>query len=218
MEQRQGKGFDDVASGDGLNSGRRAFKGADRGRLVGLVEDRQPGVVLDHHLADETAGFFHEHHVEILAVADIEAQLRTANADGRHRRFHGHAVDVGLGNLAADEGEQALDHGQGQRAGFGAGVVDHFVQHHAAFGPHGKCGLVGQHDADGPIVGGYQDIALEQRVTHLQVEAAAVGADDGGRTAQFFHLSDGLGRRAVDRRIGHCGGGQGTGQPRCQVA
>ena len=97
------------------------------------------------------------------AFRDIDADLGAADADGGDRRIEHHGVGVGLGDLSADEGEDALDDRHRDGAVLGAGIVDHFIQNDVAILGHGESGLVGEHDADGAVRPGLDDVALKDR-------------------------------------------------------
>ena len=135
-------------------------------------------VVGDDDFADEAVGLFHQHHAHAPAFGfDVKADLGAADTDGRHRGIQRHGVGVGLCDLTGNEGEDALDGRKIDGAFLGRRVVNHFVENDAAVLAHGKRGFVGQQDADGTVVSGFDDVALIDRIAFIQFHPGAVRAD-----------------------------------------
>ena len=179
---------------------RRSDRVEDNGRGVGIVGR-------DGHFADRLHALrigFRQHGEGILGalLRRLADELGAANADGGDRRRHRHPLGSGLGDLAADEGEHAPHHIGMENARFGAGIVDHLVQHHLPLGAQREGRVVEENDADGRPRTGLDGIALEQRVALGQGQPGAVGAHHLDAAISGLDAADGLGRRLrkIDRR------------------
>ena len=190
---------------------RRPDRAEDDGRGVGIVGH-------DGYFADRLHALrigLRQHGEGILGalLRRLADELGAANADGGDRRRHRHPLGSGLGDLAADEREHALHHIGMENARFGAGIVDHLVQHHLPFGAQREGRVVDEYDADGRPRTGLDSVALEQRVALGQGQPGAVGAHHLDAAISGLDAADGLGRRlrkidcrqagfAGNRRIG----------------
>lgn len=98
-------------------------------------------------------------------------------------------------------------HGYGQRALLGLRRVDHFVQGHGAVFGHGERGFIGQHDADGPIGAGLQNIALIDGVAVGQFDLGAVGTGRRYRSENRIDLANGFAKNVGigSGGLGHLG-------------
>ena len=179
---------------------RRRIKTHHRGKRVGVVQNLHAAIVGDHDFADEAELFFHQGHAKAGAVAQIKTDLGTANTDGRHRCIQGHRVGVGLRNLTGHERKHALQCGDRDRTFLRARIVDHFVQHHAAFGAHRERRIVRQKHTNAAVVTGFQNVALEHLVAGLQLNARTVDADRPDFAFQVFDFTDRLTVGAGDHR------------------
>jgi hypothetical protein len=174
------------------NRGRRRLETGDSGCLVGDVKHLHTGVVHDDDLADETIGFFHEHDIQLLAVGDIEADLRTADTDGGNRRIKGHGVRISLGDLAGHECEHTLQRGHRDGTLLRRGIVDHLVEHHAAVLAHGERRFIGKQHTDGTVGAGFENVALVDGVADLQLDPRTDGTNGKHVAREIFDVTDRL--------------------------
>ena len=163
------------------------------GRFVVLVQR----LAIDVEFADLPVGIAAQGHhggVPVHAVA-----LGPAHADGRHRCGDDHGLGTGLGDLATNEGEHALDHMDAHVAGLGAGIVDHLVERHLAAATEGKRGIIGEGDADVGNLAGLNQVALVNRRALAGLGGGAVHMGDGDLAGQAFDRADGLTKRGAGR-------------------
>ena len=171
---------------------RRTGIGAREHHLVDLVHDLDTGLVADKDFAHVTIGFAHHDHGQVFPVGEINADLGAADADGADRGFDAHGIGVGFRHHAADNGVNALEREQRQRAFLGAGIIDHFIQNHASVAAHGERGLVGQDHANGAIGTGFKDVAGIERRVDIQFHAGSVNTDDESLAADGIDGTDGF--------------------------
>ena len=192
LAQGVAEGLHELARIHDEGLGRGLIQAQDAGGLVGAVHDDHAGVVGDHHFADKSVLLFHQDDGHLAAFADVEAHLRAADADRRHRRVQCHRIGVRLRDLTADESEHAFQDRHRDRAFLGSGVVHHLVEHHRAVLGHGERRLVGKRDADRAAVARLERVALEDRGARLQHFLGAVGVGDRDRSLEAVNLPDGL--------------------------
>ncbi len=184
--------------------------GSHLGRLEGGAEDLDAaGRRGDGDLARRAADVAGQDDGQGVAAAD--ASRGAADADGRHRRVDGHGVGIDLGDLAADERHDAGHQGNSHGARLRPRIVDHLVEDQAAALVEGEDAVVGQDDADGRILAGFDDVALEHRVALLDGDLGAVGASHLDTTLDGFDGADGFGAGHV-RRLGILSGRRRPGQ------
>ena len=110
---------------------------------------------------------------------DADPAISRAASDACERRIDPEAA--GLGYLAGNEGEGALDQTKQGRI-WGAGRVAHkFVQNQARGGGEIERGAVGEGNADGAIGVGLNRIAPVNEIADADSNNLAVGAHDGSR-------------------------------------
>ena len=179
-----------LIDGESLDRSRRCVR--NMSALEGGIQDLHTGGVRNNDLADKTIGFFHQDDSRVIARADIQADLSTANTDRRDRRIKGHCVGIGLGDLATDKGEDTFNCGNGNGAFLGGRVVDHFIKDHVAVFGHGKCRFIGKGDTDRAATRCLDNIALIDRGTRCQFDRGAIRPGCGNQTGSGIDCSDRL--------------------------
>ena len=171
---------------------RRLEKAGDRGRLADGAQHLHAGGVRHHDLADGAVVVGEQRDGAVLALGGGAASdLGPADADVGDRRLDRHGIHAGLGDLAADEGEDALDDGKNRLAGLGVGVVNELVHDHAAALAQGKRRVVGEHDPDRAVGLGLDHVALEHRCPVLGPHLRAVAPGQDHVAGDDPHLADG---------------------------
>ena len=121
---------------------------------------------------------------------DADPAILRAASDACERRIDPEAA--GLGYLAGNESEGALDQTKQGRIR-GAGRVAHkFVQNQARGGGEIERGAVGEGNADGAIGFGLNRIAPVDEIADADSNNLAVGAHDGDRTDRRPDFADGF--------------------------
>ena len=211
------KGSNQIADAHGPNLRRRNVEAGNRGEFRRRVHDLDARLVHNHDFADEAVALFHEDNPHIFAIGNFDTHLGAADTDGRHRGRQRHGVRIGLGDLTTNKGKHALHDLDIDGTFLRAGVVDHFVQHHAAVFRHREGRFVRQNHADGAVGGSFKNIALINRIAHLKLNLRTVGAGGRHRAAGAFNRTDRLG---TDRctGIGNLTRRQRPGQLRNHIA
>ena len=212
VAQGGGEAFDHLLRIDDDAFRRCGEHGVHHRVFIGAVQNGDTSVVHDNDFTDEAVGFFHQHDVEFLTIRDIDTHLGTADTDGGHRRVQRHGVRIGFGDLTGHEGEHTLHHGHGHGTFLSAGVVNHFVQNHAAFFGHGERGFVGQDHTDGAVGIGFENVALEHRIARVQFNAGTIHADHGDRAFNAVDRTDGLFLDSFAAGLGYHSRRVGVGQ------
>ena len=203
-------------------SGGRIRLGADGREVVGqndrLAAGRHRDLPVDDGEAESLA-------IGGLNAGDLSCDDRTANPDGGDRGRHLHVVRIVLGDLAGYEQEAALEDREGGLTGLRAGVIDHFVQRQARVGAQRENRPVDESDLQRPAIGGFDLVALKDRIASLQQNPSPVRTDGIDFPGQGIDRSDrialGLGdlfvgqRRRLSGRHRHQ---EGIDQFRCQTA
>ena len=202
MAQSGAKFIDDAPVIEQHQILRRLVGTADNDALMGPVHDQGALAAGHHDLADEAVGLAHQHRGQGPAIGKLEPELGAPDADAADRGIDEHGVRVGLGDHAADHRIDALHHIKRQRSFLGTGVINHFVQDHAAIAAHGEGGFIDQHDADSAVRAGFKDIALEQRQLQFDRHTAAVGAQNEGFAVDGADAANRLAKCRAGRGVG----------------
>ena len=124
---------------------------------------------------------------------DADPAISRAASDACERRIDPEAA--GLGYLAGNESEGALDQTKQGRIRGAVRVASKFVQNQARGGGEIERGAVGEGNADGAIGFGLNRIAPVDEIADADSNNHAVGAHDGDRTDRRPDFADGFERR-----------------------